>query len=75
MEKLKVELRRYYEGTVRVHSATTNEGRTESDIDSLGLRLASEIEYELSKLPRIPKICLIGHSMGGLIIRSALPRL
>ena len=23
----------------------------------------------------MPKMCLIGHSMGGLIIRSALPRL
>lgn len=45
MEKLKVELKRYYEGKVRVHSATTNEGRTETDIDSLGMRLASEIEY------------------------------
>jgi len=27
------------------------------------------------KYQTIPKVCLLGHSMGGLIIRSALPRL
>lgn len=39
------------------------------------MRLASEIDYELCKYNQYPKICLVGHSMGGLIIRSALPRL
>jgi vacuolar-type H+-ATPase subunit H len=43
MEKLKVEMRRYYEGKVRVYASSANEGRTEGDIDSMGLRLAAEI--------------------------------
>ena len=41
----------------------------------MGMRLASEVDYQLSKISPIPKICMVGHSMGGLIIRSALPRL
>lgn len=41
----------------------------------MGMRLAAEIDYELSKHAQIPRVCLLGHSMGGLIIRSALPRL
>ena len=41
----------------------------------MGMRLAAEIDYQLCKYNTIPKICLIGHSMGGIIIRSALPRL
>lgn len=75
MEKIKVELKRYFEGKVRVYTSSSNEGRTEGDIDSMGMRLAAEIDYELSKHVQIPKLCLLGHSMGGLIIRSALPRL
>ncbi|CAM6005907.1 unnamed protein product [Sphagnum balticum] len=76
MEKIRVELRRYYDGRIKVYTSSSNEGRTEGDIDSMGLRLAAEIEYEITKLgANLPKICLLGHSMGGLIIRSALPRL
>ena len=75
MEKLRTEMRRYYEGNVRVFTSSTNEGRTEGDIDAMGMRLAAEIEYELGKYLKVPKICLLGHSMGGIIIRSALPRL
>lgn len=41
----------------------------------MGARLANEVDYELTKYPEIPKICFLGHSMGGVIIRSALPRL
>lgn len=75
MEKLKVELKRYYDGRVRVYASSSNEGRTEGDIDSMGMRLAAEVDYELTKHVSIPKICMVGHSMGGLIIRAALPRL
>jgi pimeloyl-ACP methyl ester carboxylesterase len=75
MEKIKVELKRYFDGKVRVYTSSSNEGRTEGDIDSMGMRLAAEIDYELAKHSNIPKLCLLGHSMGGLIIRSALPRL
>lgn len=41
----------------------------------MGQRLAHEVDYELSKYPDMPPICFLGHSMGGVIIRSALPRL
>jgi triacylglycerol esterase/lipase EstA (alpha/beta hydrolase family) len=41
----------------------------------MGERLASEVEYELTKSPDISKVSFLGHSMGGVIIRSALPRL
>ena len=41
MEKIKVELKRYYEGKVRIFSSSCNEGRTEGEIESMGLRLAS----------------------------------
>ena len=68
-------MRRYYEKKVRIFVSSSNEGRTEGDIDTMGMRLASEIDYQLSKCSQIPKICLMGHSMGGLIIRAALPRL
>lgn len=41
----------------------------------MGTRLAAEVDYELGKYIDIPQICFLGHSMGGLIIRTALPRL
>jgi hypothetical protein len=41
MEKLKVELKRYFDGRVRVYASSSNEGRTEGDIDSMGMRLAA----------------------------------
>ena len=75
MERLRVEMRRYYEGKVRVFTSSANEGRTEGDIDAMGLRLAAEVEYELGKYLKLPRVCMVGHSMGGVIIRSALPRL
>lgn len=33
MEKIKVELRRYYDYKVKVYISTSNEARTEGDID------------------------------------------
>lgn len=41
----------------------------------MGTRLAAEVDYEIGKHSDIPQICFLGHSMGGLIIRAALPRL
>lgn len=75
MERLKIEMRRYYDKSIKIFVSSTNEGRTEGEIELMGMRLASEVDYELSRYARIPKICMVGHSMGGLIIRSALPRL
>lgn len=53
----------------------SNEGRTEGDIDAMGVRLAMEMDHEIAKFKRVPPITFIGHSLGGIIIRSALPRL
>ena len=39
------------------------------------VRLASEVGHYASKFRKFKKISFIGHSMGGVIIRSALPRL
>ena len=41
----------------------------------MGVRLAMEVDHEIAKFKTIPPITFIGHSMGGVIIRSALPRL
>lgn len=41
----------------------------------MGFRLAGEVEGEIAKTKGNFKVSMIGHSMGGLIIRSALPRL
>ncbi len=41
MEKIKVELRRYYDKRVRIYISTSNEGRTEGDIENMGMRLAT----------------------------------
>lgn len=41
----------------------------------MGLRLASEVSHHLSKDKKYKRISFIGHSMGGVIIRSALPKL
>lgn len=41
----------------------------------MGVRLASEIRQEVARIgkDKIDKISFIGHSLGGIIIRSALP--
>ena len=42
----------------------------------MGKRLAEEVDENIRELNKIPsKISFIGHSMGGLIIRAALPHL
>ena len=50
-----------------------NEGRTEGAIEDLGHRLAVEVKnYLNSKALKDMEISFIGHSLGGLIIRSSL---
>lgn len=75
MEKLKIEMKRYHQGKIKVYVSTANESRTEGDIDGMGFRLAGEVEAEISRTKGNFKVSMVGHSMGGLIIRSALPRL
>ena len=56
----------------------SNEDQTEGDIMEMGERLASEVRnYILSFCPSscLSKLSFIGHSLGGLIIRAALPHL
>jgi hypothetical protein len=58
--------------------STRNELKTDGDIEKMGKRLAREVfeyldDWENSVVPS--KISFIGHSLGGLIIRAALPLL
>jgi hypothetical protein len=63
--------------------STANEATTEGSIDRMGLNLAAEIRKFINdwcysrdgKTLHLKKITCIGHSLGGLILRSALPRL
>ena len=54
-----------------------NEGETDGDIREMGITLSQEVtNYILDFCPRdLKKISFIGHSLGGLIIRAALPHL
>lgn len=55
-----------------------NEGKTEDDIVEMGSRLAHEvIDFAQEWCPgtTLGKLSFIGHSLGGLIIRAALPYL
>lgn len=62
---------------VVLHSSQSNETNTEGDIDAMGERLAAEVLLFIEEWIRgdLAKISFIGHSIGGLIIRAALPRL
>jgi pimeloyl-ACP methyl ester carboxylesterase len=57
--------------------STFNESKTEGDIREMGSRLSRELISHLTyNFPdKSPKISFIGHSLGGLIIRAALPYL
>ncbi len=55
-----------------------NEDNTEGDIQTMGDRLAREVDNFVKEWfpgSSLRKLSLIGHSMGGVIIRAALPRL
>jgi poly(3-hydroxyalkanoate) synthetase len=59
-------------------SSTVNEDLTEGDIFEMGDRLANEVrQYIQSYCPFscLARVSFIGHSLGGLIIRAALPLL
>jgi pimeloyl-ACP methyl ester carboxylesterase len=62
---------------VVVHCSQSNEGSTEGSIDAMGERLATEVLLYIEEWVRsdLTKVSFIGHSIGGLIIRAALPRL
>ncbi len=58
--------------------SSANEDNTDDDISELGLRLAGEvINYINEWVPgkSLTRLSFIGHSLGGIIIRAALPYL
>ena len=58
--------------------SNSNEETTEGDIGEMGVRLAQEVTAYITQWcdkNRLGRISFIGHSMGGLIIRAALPYL
>jgi predicted alpha/beta superfamily hydrolase len=57
-------------------STANEEGLTEGSIFEMGERLANEvIQYIRESCPgaNLSRLTFIGHSLGGLIIRAALP--
>ncbi|CAG9336161.1 unnamed protein product [Blepharisma stoltei] len=58
-------------------SSRANEGKTEGSIFDMGYQLAMEVKSILEEFQyrAINRISFIGHSLGGLIIRAALPHL
>jgi triacylglycerol esterase/lipase EstA (alpha/beta hydrolase family) len=56
-----------------------NENSTENDIAEMGKRLAAEIEDYIDlwfpRAERLTKITFLSHSLGGLVVRAALPLL
>ena len=58
--------------------SNSNEDSTEGDIGEMGVRLAQEVMNFISEWcpgKALGRLSFIGHSMGGLIIRAALPYL
>jgi len=58
--------------------AQSNERETDLDIFEMGKRLAEEVhQYIRESCPgsQLGRLTFIGHSLGGLIIRAALPYL
>jgi pimeloyl-ACP methyl ester carboxylesterase len=58
--------------------ATSNEDQTDSDILEMGERLANEVRSFITEnFPQqsLSKLSFIGHSLGGVKVRAALPRL
>ena len=58
--------------------ATSNEELTDTDILEMGNRLAAEVKNHILEFfppGTLQRISFIGHSLGGVIIRAALPRL
>lgn len=63
---------------VHVYSCKCNENLTDCNIELLGENLAEEVIHYLYEI-KVPKhrlkISFLGHSMGGLVLRAALPSL
>ena len=58
--------------------ATSNEEMTDTDNIEMGNRLATEVKNHIMEFfppGTLQRLSFIGHSLGGVIIRAALPRL
>ncbi|EQC30088.1 hypothetical protein SDRG_12149 [Saprolegnia diclina VS20] len=53
-------------------AAASNATDTHDGIDAGGLRLADEVEHLAASCPRLEKVSLIGHSLGGLYVRYCI---
>jgi hypothetical protein len=64
---------------VIILSSSSNEDQTDGDIQNMGIRLSMEVRDFISKHSSsffvINRISFVCHSLGGLIVRSALPHL
>lgn len=62
---------------LQVYASQINNFGAEECIDALGYKLSLELRGMLKELDtaRLRRISFLGHSLGGLIIRAALPRL
>lgn len=61
--------------SVYVHSATSNAAsffQTYDGIDMGGVRLADEIQALAARMPKLTKLSLLGHSLGGLYNRYCI---
>lgn len=61
-------------------TSKANEENSEIDIDTMGTKMAHEVidyvnMYIQGGVDSVSRLSFVGHSMGGLIIRAALPRL
>ncbi|OMJ76246.1 hypothetical protein SteCoe_24425 [Stentor coeruleus] len=67
-----------YKPNLLVLISESNEKHTEGSIADMGKRLANEVIAFIHSLPEhvtVSRISFIGHSLGGIIIRAALPSL
>lgn len=58
--------------------ATSNEELTDHDIADMGVRLANEVKNHILEFfppDTLQRLSFVGHSLGGVIIRAALPKL
>ena len=80
MREIKNEIAMVVPNALFLASANNSGKKSKDDIELMGHRLANEImeyleEEENDEESNISRISFIGHSMGGVIIRAALPRL
>ncbi len=75
MRNLRNQIAEAYPDSVILLSSA-NENNTDGDIMEMGERLAYEvkqyIQFSCNEV-KVDKISFIGHSLGGLIVRAALP--